>query len=114
MEAPGLTDTLLMPAMFGLLGLFGFGLAIVKYRESGILPKFRFAAYVLLLLALFFGAAKVWDLINPSTGAFYRAWITKRSVLYAHWLGFIGPLICLIAAGVYEFLMKRRRELYAD
>lgn len=104
-------DVLMLPMIVLFFGALVYIGGYVKGTQIRKLPRFRWIGTAILVLAAFLGFQNMWHLWNPDTGTLYRDSIVSRRIIYAHYISFFFPVLCLIGVGAMEFLfVKKNRE----
>src|SRR5690349_18679862 len=101
------SSVLLLPGILAFFGAFVYGVAFGNGAREHSLPRYRWVGVGLLALALIFGFLTVWKLFEPGLGAFYRAQLTGKKVLAAHYASLVLPLMLLLGAFGLEAWFKR-------
>jgi hypothetical protein len=102
------SDVLLMPALFSVIAAMAYGFAMVAYKNTGELPKWRFLAQLLAILAFVFGFPYFWKYVNPSTeGHAYRQLISTRTFQLSHYLAVLGPILVLIVLVLIDMRVRK-------
>lgn len=102
MVTPGIT------CFFGIL-VYAIGARKEWIGESG---KWRWLGVALLLLGAYIGFGPFWNIINSGVdGELYRMSLRgSRKMIFAHWAGFLFPVLCFLGAFAVEFWMRKKSE----
>ena len=103
------TSILLLPGILAFFGLFVYGVAFGNGVREHVMPKYRWVGVGLLAVAFLLGAKTLYLIFEPGLGAFYRAQLTGKRIVAAHYAAMLMPLILLVATGAMEFWFKRYR-----
>ncbi len=95
-----------------ILGGFVYGTGAYQSVANGRSIPWRWIGVCLIALGLLSAAQHLWDLMNPSMGAFYEQTIRTRTNKIAHYALPILMLAALLAVVPIERII--RRELHSE
>lgn len=108
-------DVLLLPGMLSMLAAFIYVVSLFSFRRTKRLPAGRFAAYVILVIAMFFGWQWFWRFASQSPELYaYRSAIPGNLVRASHYVAFFLPLGMAIGAGFIELRLRRVAKRHAE
>lgn len=103
------TSILLLPGILAFFGLFVYGVAFGNGVRDHVMPKYRWVGIGLLALAFILGAKTLYLMFEPNLGPFYRAQLSGRKIVAAHYAAMLLPLLLLLLTGAMELWFKRYR-----
>lgn len=106
---PTYSDLLFIPALLTLLGIVVYTVTTLRSRHDDHLTPYRFIGMGLVGIGFLLGLRHVWDLVNPSLGAFYRASLSgySKRFIAAHYLSAIAPLVVLGGLFLVDRYLKK-------
>lgn len=110
MDPLSVNDILLLPAILMFFGVFVYGVALGNGLREYRLPRYRWAGLAILLVALLMGARYVYFLYEPGNSPFYRAQLSGKKVVLAHYVALALPLLLVAAIGGAEAWFKRHQR----
>lgn len=108
MPPESLSEVLILPVLLTMIGLIIYWAGVARALSYGEVKKFRWVGIILLMLALFVGVRYLWNMIDPSMGAFYRGAISGRRILYAHYVAPAMPFLSLLGVFILDIYLRKR------
>lgn len=96
-------EIMMVPLLFLVFGVLAYSASNRYLENEGKRPKWMPVVYVAFGLALLFGFQKYMF----TREILYANTLTTGKVRYAHYLGFLLPLLTSIGIGIREFFRKR-------
>ena len=104
------TDTILLPGILCVIGVFVHILRLNKARLDHQRASGAWIGYLFVGLALCIAINDFWAIVNPQTGQFFRATIFSKKTLITYYVLFPIVLGLVISMFLVERSLNRRLD----
>lgn len=102
-------DVLLLPGMLSVFGVFILIFALISFKSSGNLPKFRWAALLFFIAAVVVGWGPFSLFVGSSVeSAAYQTTVTSNSFRISHYIAIAGPILLILIYGIAEMQLRKK------